>query len=143
MIDMFGPRPITKALSIRQPWAWLILHAGKDIENRDWKPGNRDLSFRGDFYIHVGRNLYGTAIERESIRAWARRTFNVVVPSDDELATGGIVGQANVIDVVRASSSPWFTGPYGLVLADVRPLPFKSCSGKLGFFACNGESFRR
>lgn len=24
------------ALSIRQPWAWAILHAGKDIENRDW-----------------------------------------------------------------------------------------------------------
>ena len=23
-----------KALSIRQPWAWLILYAGKDIENR-------------------------------------------------------------------------------------------------------------
>ena len=26
-----------KALSIRQPWAWAILHAGKDIENRDWR----------------------------------------------------------------------------------------------------------
>lgn len=25
------------ALSIRQPWAWLIINAGKDIENRDWK----------------------------------------------------------------------------------------------------------
>lgn len=24
------------ALSIRQPWASLILKAGKDIENRDW-----------------------------------------------------------------------------------------------------------
>lgn len=30
------------AISIRQPWAWLILNAGKDIENRDW-PTN----FRG------------------------------------------------------------------------------------------------
>lgn len=24
------------ALSIRQPWAWAILCAGKDIENRSW-----------------------------------------------------------------------------------------------------------
>ncbi len=24
------------ALSIRQPWAWLIIHACKDVENRDW-----------------------------------------------------------------------------------------------------------
>ena len=34
-----------KALSIRQPWAWLILHAGKDIENRDWKPRIRHCAF--------------------------------------------------------------------------------------------------
>ena len=25
-----------KALSIRQPWAWAIINAGKDIENRQW-----------------------------------------------------------------------------------------------------------
>ena len=24
----------TMAISIRQPWAWAIFHAGKDIENR-------------------------------------------------------------------------------------------------------------
>lgn len=24
-----------KAISVRQPWAWLIIHGGKDIENRD------------------------------------------------------------------------------------------------------------
>jgi hypothetical protein len=41
-----------RALSIRQPWAWAILHAGKDIENRDWKPGNPARRFRGSFLIH-------------------------------------------------------------------------------------------
>jgi len=25
-----------KALSIRQPYAWLIIHGYKDIENRTW-----------------------------------------------------------------------------------------------------------
>lgn len=25
------------ALSVRQPWAWAIIHAGKDIENRSWQ----------------------------------------------------------------------------------------------------------
>ena len=24
----------TQAFSVRQPWAWAILHAGKDVENR-------------------------------------------------------------------------------------------------------------
>jgi hypothetical protein len=46
-----------KALSIRQPWAWLILHAGKDIENRDRKPRNPALHFRGSFLIHAGLTL--------------------------------------------------------------------------------------
>ncbi|AWI90326.1 hypothetical protein C0214_19955 [Methylobacterium sp. DM1] len=26
-----------KALSIMQPWAWLIVNGHKDIENRDWR----------------------------------------------------------------------------------------------------------
>ena len=30
-----------KALSIRQPWSWLILHGGKDIENRSWRTNVR------------------------------------------------------------------------------------------------------
>lgn len=30
----------TIALSIRQPWAWLIAHGFKDFENRDWKNAN-------------------------------------------------------------------------------------------------------
>ena len=29
-------------LSIRQPWAWMILHHGKDIENRTCSGGGRE-----------------------------------------------------------------------------------------------------
>mgnify|MGYP003365171071 CR=1 FL=1 len=32
------------------------------------------------------------------------------------------------------SSSQWFCGPYGFVLRHARPLPFRPCRGKLGFF---------
>ncbi len=41
-----------KALSIRQPWAWLILHGGKDIENRDWA-----TRFRGRVLIHASKGM--------------------------------------------------------------------------------------
>lgn len=34
---------------------------------------------------------------------------------------------------------PWFFGPYGFVLADVRELPFMPCKGQLGFFAAPPE----
>ena len=38
-----------KALSIQQPWAWMILYGTKRVENRTWA-----TSFRGPFLIHAG-----------------------------------------------------------------------------------------
>jgi hypothetical protein len=38
-----------KALSIKQPWAWLIVNGHKDIENRDWRSDNPGLKYRGEF----------------------------------------------------------------------------------------------
>ena len=31
------------ALSVRQPWTWGIIHAGKPVENRDWRRPNPGL----------------------------------------------------------------------------------------------------
>lgn len=118
-----------RALSIRQPWAWLVLHGGKDIENRDWKPRNPALRFRGTFLIHAGLTL--EPIDAD-LRALVKQTSGLDIP--DDLPRGGIVGQADVVDIVRQSLSPWFTGPYGLVLANAKPLPFAPCRGALGFF---------
>ncbi len=120
-----------KALSIRQPWAWLILHAGKDIENRNWQPRNPALRFRGTCLIHAGIMVQPISDE---LRAWVRVTSGVDLPRSHELPRGGIVGQVDVIDVVRASSSPWFEGPCGLKLANSKRLPFAPCRGQLGFF---------
>lgn len=38
------------ALSLRQPWAWAILHAGKTIENRTWA-----TRYRGRIRIHAAK----------------------------------------------------------------------------------------
>lgn len=38
------------ALSIRQPWAWLIVNNHKPVENRSWP-----TSFRGRFLVHAGK----------------------------------------------------------------------------------------
>jgi hypothetical protein len=40
----------TVALSIRQPWAWLIVNGFKDLENRSWS-----TAFRGPVWIHAGK----------------------------------------------------------------------------------------
>ena len=46
-----------KALSARQPWAWAIIHAGKDIENRTW-----NTHLRGTFAVHASGNLDKDAV---------------------------------------------------------------------------------
>jgi hypothetical protein len=52
-----GGEPIrAPALSVMQPWAWLILTGGKDVENRTWTTEHRGL-----LAIHAGRRLDQTA----------------------------------------------------------------------------------
>src|SRR5947207_1988168 len=118
-----------RALSIRQPWAWCILHAGKDIENRDWQPCNPGLRFRGTFLLHA--SLRCDPIDQET-RERIRAASGIEIPNDPP--RGGIVGQVDVVDVVHESISPWFVGPLGLVLVRAKPLSFRACRGRLGFF---------
>lgn len=109
-----------KALSIRQPWAHLILHGGKDIENRSW-PTN----VRGRVLIHAGDQL------DEDGLAWLQGRG---VPLPDEYPRGGIVGEVEIVDCVRDSVSEWFVGPFGFVLRNPKPLPLRKLKGRLYFF---------
>lgn len=116
-----------KALSIMQPWAWLIVEGHKDIENRDWRPSNPGLRFRGRVLIHCGKKM-DPAYENGQDWDWP----DIERPCDFDM--GGIVGDAEIIDCVTASSSRWFCGPYAFVIRNARPLPFRPCVGALGFF---------
>jgi len=113
-------------LSIRQPWAWLILHGGKDIENRNWP-----TRFRGTFLIHAGKGM--TRLEYEQALDVAD-DCGKSLPPFETLQRGGIVGQAKIVDCVSRSDSPWFFGEFGFVLKDAQPLEFFACKGALGFF---------
>jgi hypothetical protein len=108
-----------KALSIKQPWSWLIVSGHKDIENRTWS-----TAFRGRFLIHAGKRYDGDQREWD----WP----DIERPAGFDM--GGIVGEAELVDCVTNSGSPWFRGPYGFVLRNARPLPFRACRGALGFF---------
>lgn len=143
-----------KALSIRQPWAWAILHAGKRIENRDW----RSCHYRGPLLIHAAK---GCGIEEYADAAMGMKHEGLawpeqhalpvgapplpILPALAKLDRGGIVGVCRLVGVVdrdglyTPSVAPdldmrWFAGPIGLILADVRPLPFVPFKGALGFF---------
>ncbi len=45
------------ALSVRQPWAWAIIYASKDIENRSWQAVNHGLRQRGRIAIHASKGM--------------------------------------------------------------------------------------
>lgn len=114
-----------KALSILQPWAWLIAKGYKDIENRHWR-----TPWRGRFLIHAGKK-WGR--EQRDDLARVREDFpQIVLPEAFEL--GGIVGVATLVSTCNGSTSPWFVGPWGFVLQDQKPLPFIEWRGQLGFF---------
>lgn len=121
------------ALSIRQPWCWLILNGGKDVENRDWT-----TNYRGPLLIHAGKQADENAKSIALLREYAPERLDACMRADYPL--GGIVGRATLVDVVTSSTSPWFSGRYGFVLRDVQPLPFMPCSGALGLFAVRESS---
>jgi len=116
-----------KALSIRQPWAWAIINAGKDIENRTWS-----TKYRGPVCIHASANK-STAEHDDS--AFFMHQIGIVAPLFINLPRGGIIGVADIVDCVdEPKENPWFFGPYGFVLRNVRPVPFIPVKGALGFF---------
>lgn len=112
---------IVKALSIKQPWAWLIVNGFKNIENRPWK--NR---FRGRFLIHSPRKM--------DMRAYDHLKQFYNMPPLEKLERGGIVGGAEVVDCVTEHTSEWFDGKYGFVLENPVKFEFAKCPGQLGFF---------
>jgi hypothetical protein len=126
------------ALSIRQPWAWLIVNNWKNIENRPWS-----TRFRGPVLIHAGKTM--TRGDYDACLFFVDAVFPKLasaIPSCELLERGGIVGVATVIDCVDTHPSEWFCGDYGFVMADARPLPFQACKGRLGFFKIDNATRR-
>jgi len=119
------------ALSVRQPWAWAIIYAGKDIENRSWQAVNHGLRQRGRIAIHTSKGM--TRDEYEDARDHIE-SCGAKCPPAHELKRGGIIGSVEVVDVVSESGSPWFFGPRGLVLKSPQPCVFVPASGQLGYF---------
>ena len=125
-----------KCLSVRQPWAWSILCAGKDVENRTWP-----TSFRGRLLIHASCSFdpYGPP----AIAAFrSSRASGEILDIPPQLPTGVIVGSVEVVDCVQSDDceSPWRAGPWCWLLRDpvafARPIPYK---GRLRLFEVPDE----
>jgi hypothetical protein len=130
---------VTLALSIRQPWASLIIHNFKHLENRNWS-----TNVRGPILIHAAKGMSNK--EHQEAMDFAYRIdpgislFEYLFEADN-LPRGGIIGSVNLVDCVRWSNSPWFQGPFAFRLCDNKAfsaedfIPYK---GQLGFFDVPG-----
>lgn len=118
-----------KALSIQQPWPWLIVNGYKDIENRDWR-----TAFRGRFLVHAGKK-----IDKAGYAYVVENFPDITLPEPSALEVGGVVGMTMLMDCVSTSPSRWFMGKWGFVLSESKALPFAAARGQLGFFPCRYE----
>jgi ASCH domain. len=125
-----------RALSIMQPWAWLIVAGLKDVENRTWW-----TAVRGEVLVHAGKTVDRDAMDALTARrhpVTGRPWLARALPA--EFARGAIVGAVTITDCVTASPSEWFTGPQGFCLArpvQFQPLPWR---GQLGFFEIDADA---
>ena len=133
-----------RALSLWQPWAWAIIHAGKDVENRVWR-----TKHRGDLVIHASKRK-PTVAEAESflklLEDIGGTTRLAMIPGPgptlridyirNTLPRGGVVGVVEVTGCSRGESqSPWaFRDQYQWSLRNPRPMTFNPMKGQRGFF---------
>jgi hypothetical protein len=110
----------------------MIIHAGKNVENRDWS-----TEVRGRILIHAAKAM----TEKEWSDAWhLSHGTGAIYKAEHARITrgniqrGGIIGSVEIYACVTRSPSRWFTGRYGFLLKNPRPLPFTPWRGQLGFF---------
>lgn len=88
-------------LTVKQPWAWLIINGEKLVENRTWQ-----VRYRGPLLIHVSKSR--SDMNKKALAAAAN--MRGADWSGDELAEmekqrGQVVGLVQVENITRSSQS--------------------------------------
>lgn len=121
-----------RVLSIRQPWAALILAGHKPIENRTW-----ETLWTGRFLVHAGKKVDDT------FATWEFTEY-VLDREVADLPTGAYLGSARLVGVHREHNGccqPWGDhGQYHWVLAEPETFPEPVPGpGRLGLYRTPGD----
>lgn len=130
------PRGLIKALSLKQPYAWLIANGYLLVDDRTWGTG-----YRGVMLIHASKGIY------EEYYDYLVVNTDIPLPSKDKLGYGGVVGIAKLVLCARPDEIPstltreqrsHFNGVprdgFGFLFENAKPLELMPCPGKLGIF---------
>lgn len=159
-----------RAITVRQPWAWAIVHGGKDVENRT---RNVAGSYRGPVAIHAGLAERDPGFRDPTFgAAFLKATREAAMPEDlaevcrGPLIRGAFVGVVDLVavhwsveccDLDGRYCSPWAQESYHvdglarrrvdiahLVLANPRPLPEPiPARGRLGLWTPGPDAAQR
>jgi hypothetical protein len=113
-----------KALTIKQPWADAICFLGKRVENRSWRPPAELVGQR--IAIHAAKAFDTRGHDRfyatDLVGPTGVVSFAQWLMMSNPRVRGAIVATAVLVRVVEQGDSPWFSGPVGWVLDELRVL---------------------
>lgn len=130
-----------KVISIKEPFATLIMKDIKHIETRSWK-----TNYRGELYIHAS----GKSIAKE----YLNNDMILGLIKDMQLNYGNIICKCNLIDCIymdeqfieKIKKNPieyacglYKVGRYAWVLKDIEPIVPISAKGKLNIWQYDNE----
>jgi len=128
-----------RAITIKQPWASLIVEGLKDIENRTWA-----TKYRGPVLIHASAKYACSfpheALSNEQFDALSREKQNELLLRDYPVSA--IIGQVDIVDCVQNHPSVWGErSVWNWVLSN--PVKFDApvldVKGRLSFWEWNGQ----
>jgi len=130
------PTGTIKALSLKQPYAWLIANGYLLVDDRSW-----GTQYRGPVLIHASLGVYAEYYD------YLCTNTDIPLPSKDKLERGGVVGIANLVLCCQPDNLPasvsreqraHFSGVhqqyFGFLFEQATPIRLLPCRGKLGLF---------
>lgn len=90
-----------RCLTVKNPWAYLIVHGIKDVENRTWK-----TNYRGNVFIHASAQSVSPleVLTREQFLAI---DLHIMPMIDSYFETSRIIGSVEIVDCVLNTKSIW------------------------------------
>lgn len=130
-----------KVLTVRQPYASLLVNGIKDVENR-----SRRTNYRGTVLIHSAKKVHDVVSFLKTRHEFTVEEIAMMTQMnevDENDLFGCIVGSVEIVDCVQDSTSEWAErGQWHWVCrnAKVFAQPVRNVKGRLGLWEWEGSN---